>query len=771
MILASLRILAPIALVTLLVACGEPGKSDGDGDGYLAPEDCDDSNAAVYPGRGERCDELDNDCDNIIDEGYDEDGDGYKSCGEATDCDDYNNLSFPGAPEICDGSDNDCDAEIDEGNFTDVDQDGYCSEFDCDDLNADTWPGAAEQCDGIDNDCDGSLDPPSWDQDGDAWTSCPGGGDCDDHDATINPEAIEECDGVDEDCDGFIDNGFDADGDTWTVCASPPDCNDQDPFVYPTGPEQCDGLDNDCDGSIDEDTNADADLDGVTACGGDCNDLHPYAYPGAAEFLDGFDNDCDGLIDERLTGAVDSALVEPVTSGNDGSGRLGDAISAGGDFNGDGLSDFAVGVPLFQGTAGRVHLFLGTSYSASAPPAEVGSYATITGDDGGDYLGYSVSLADVGGPTGQGGAAYDDLIIGAPQNGVAFPSTPKGRTYIFFGGPFASSGDWSAASADVIIEGALSTEHCGMAVAGLGDVDGDGLGDLAFTCPWFDSGAGTLRGRTALFLGRASWSVSYTAAQADASWMGDADEQYSGQRLVGNFDFNGDGLSDFAVGNPHWSNDTGRVAVKLGAPSGWTTDQLLADMDILYLGATGSAETLGEGLAVGDANDDGFDDLVVGGPCTTGCPGTLGLLFGAAQPSSGAFSDVAALRVDGAPSTNEAIGQAMALMDLDSDGWVDLLFGGPGHDGAAGGDQGRLSVLYGPLESLVGPLAAGALIPDQVLGEAEGDAFAKAMAVQPDYNGDGGPDLVLSAPFNDASSPNAGRLYFLSSFQPLEAVR
>ena len=764
---ASLRIIPPILLATLLVACGETASQDGDGDGYLAPDDCDDSNASVYPGRGERCDELDNDCDGLVDEGYDEDGDSYKSCGELEDCDDYNDLSYPGAAEICDGSDNDCDGDVDEGDFTDADEDGYCSEFDCDDLNSETWPGAPEQCDGIDNDCDGALDPPTWDQDGDSWTSCPGGGDCDDHDATISPDAVEECDGVDEDCDGVIDNGFDLDGDSWTTCASPPDCNDQDPFMYPTGPEQCDGIDNDCDGTIDEDTNTDADQDGVTACGGDCNDQHPYAYPGAAEFLDGFDNDCDDLIDERLTGVVDASLLEPVTSGNDGSGRLGDAISGGGDFNGDGLSDFAVGVPLFQGTAGRVHLFLGTPYSATEPPSQLGSYATVTGEEGGDYVGYSVSLLDVGGPTGQGGAPYDDLIIGAPQNGVSFPTTPKGRTYVFFGGPFASSGNWSASSADVIIEGSLSTEHCGTAVAGLGDVDGDGIGDLGFTCPWYDSGDGTLRGRTAVFLGRAIWSLSYTVEQADAWWMGDEDEQYSGQRLIGNFDFNNDGFADFAVGSPHWSGDTGRVSLRLGAMSGWASGQLLSDMDRTYAGTSGSAETLGDGFAAGDVNDDGFDDLVVGAPCTTGCPGKAGLLLGAAAPIDGLFADIAALRIDGAPATNEAVGRAMSLMDFDGDGAMDLLLGGPGHDDTAGGDQGRLSVLYGPLADLAGPLAVGAAIPDQVLGEAEGDAFGRAMAVQPDYNGDGGPDLVVSAPFNDGTSPNAGRLYFLSAFQGL----
>ncbi len=748
----------------MALGCGAPETRDRDADGYPSPEDCDDSNASVYPGRGERCDLIDNDCDGLVDEGYDEDGDGFKSCGDLTDCDDHNERSYPEAEEFCDGSDNDCDGAVDEGDFVDQDEDGYCVDIDCDDLNSEAWPGAPEQCDGIDNDCDGALDPPTWDQDADGWTSCPGGGDCDDHDADISPDATELCDGVDEDCDGVIDNGFDQDGDTWTTCANPPDCNDQDPFMYPTAPEQCDGLDNDCDAVVDEDTNTDADLDGVTACGGDCNDQHPNAYPAAAEYLDGFDNNCDGVIDERLLGEVAAGLLAPVTSGSDGSGRLGDSISAGGDFDGDGLADFAVGVPLYGGTAGRVHLFLGTSYSAEQAPTDLGSFATVTGEVAGDYLGYSVALADVGGPTGAGGAAFDDLIIGAPQNGVNFPDTPKGHIYVFFGGPFVSSGDWSAESADLIIAGSFSTEHCGTATAGLGDVNGDGIGDLGFTCPWYDTGAGTLRGRTVLFLGRSSWASNYGSGQADSSWLGDADEQYSGHALVGNFDFNGDGFADFAVGSPHWSSDTGRVTIRLGSSSGWARDQMLANLDLVYEGIAGAAQTLGAGLAAGDADADGFDDLLVGAPCTTGCPGGLGLVLGEASPSGGSFADRAALSVVGAAASNEAVGRAMALMDLDGDGDTDLLVGGPGHDGSEGGDQGRLSVLYGPLPLAGEILTAGVDFVDQVVGEAEGDALGRAMSVVPDYNGDGRPELVLSAPFNDGTGPNAGRLYYLSAF-------
>ncbi|MGA1794287.1 MAG: putative metal-binding motif-containing protein [bacterium] len=61
----------------------------------------------------EICDGIDNDNDGLIDEGFDQDGDGVTTC--AGDCDDTDPDIYPGAPELRDGTDNNCDGEVDEG--------------------------------------------------------------------------------------------------------------------------------------------------------------------------------------------------------------------------------------------------------------------------------------------------------------------------------------------------------------------------------------------------------------------------------------------------------------------------------------------------------------------------------------------------------------------------------------------------------------------------------------------------------------------------------
>ena len=275
--------------------CTDP---DDDQDGDPDATDCEPVDPTVFTGATEVCDAIDQDCDNLVDDGFDADGDGWTTCGPDgaagnldDDCDDGDPALNPGQIELCDGLDNDCDGEIDE--VADLDGDGFNNcEGDCDDDDPAVFPGAVEACDGVDTNCDTVLPADEADADADGVMGC--AGDCDDSQASVYPGAPELCDGLDNDCDGTVPAGeVDDDADGALACL---DCDDANATVFPGAPELCDTLDNDCDGAVPADE-TDDDGDGWSECrDGDCDDADPNTYVGAIEICgDGVDNDCDGV--------------------------------------------------------------------------------------------------------------------------------------------------------------------------------------------------------------------------------------------------------------------------------------------------------------------------------------------------------------------------------------------------------------------------------------------------------------------------------------------
>ena len=246
--------------------------------------------AVEKTGVAELCDNKDNDCDGVKDNGT--------LCGDGEKCENGQCVSscVPTA-ETCDGVDNDCDTVVDNGTLCGDEE--KCENGQC----VSSCIPTDEVCDGLDNDCDGDIDENvegtgqltvvCTSACGDGVKKCENGelSDC-----TAPMGITETCNGEDDDCDGETDEDFDVDRDGFTTCdPEKPDCNDADSKVNPDAGELCDNLDNDCDGDIDEDFDQDGDGYAVPPCGNDCDDTNENIHPLVDEVCDNtIDEDCDG---------------------------------------------------------------------------------------------------------------------------------------------------------------------------------------------------------------------------------------------------------------------------------------------------------------------------------------------------------------------------------------------------------------------------------------------------------------------------------------------
>jgi hypothetical protein len=256
----------------------------------------------------EVCDGQDNDCDGETDEELGETTCGLGNCEHTgPNClDGVPQLCNPllgAAMEICDQVDNDCDGIIDEELGTTTCGDGLCEHTvkncvdgapnPCEPLDG----ASPEECDDIDNDCDGLVDEDFADTDSDGTADCldtddDGDGVLDEDDncpKVSNDEQLDlDNDGLGNVCDP------DADGDLVT--------DDVDNCLLLANPEQAnydeDAFGDDCDD--DDDNDGDLDVD-------DCAPLDETVAHGLDDTCyDGLDNDCSGVVDDDSSCLVKS---------------------------------------------------------------------------------------------------------------------------------------------------------------------------------------------------------------------------------------------------------------------------------------------------------------------------------------------------------------------------------------------------------------------------------------------------------------------------------
>ncbi len=372
--------------------------------------------------------------------------------------------------------------------------------------------------------------------------------------------------------------------------------------------------------------------------------------------------------------------------------NVGTSVAVLGDVNGDGVADYIAGGPALK-----------------LVPEGIGHALICSGVDGAILFdlageqaeGFGRAVASAGDIDGDG---VDDFAIGASLDGKGAVRFHSGATGVLLR----------------TLRGTTSKSEFGTSLANLGDIDGDGIDDLAVGAPEHLV-SGSRNGFAAIHSG-ANGSVL-------ASWTGGSTSGKFGSVVADAGDADSDGVHDLLV--------VEQADASSGTASGTLRIYSGATRGLLRQWGLGPTDRGWTANGAGDVNGDGIDDVIVGNDNYPVTPnGPFSFFFGGVWVYDGATGAV--LHAD---STFDFTGRAVCgAGDVDGDGFADFAFEYYGLD-----DYCR--VVSGQ---------SGAILADVKAG-----TWVRALAAGADINGDGVPELVVGLPIEDTGGAYAGAAWLL----------
>lgn len=478
-----------------------------------------------------------------------------------------------------------------------------------------------------------------------------------------------------------------------------------------------------------------------------------------------------------------------VVNGYRNIGFAGESLSRLGDVNGDGFDDFVIGAHGLNN--GEAYVVFGSAAIGSGGVIELSSlngsngFSIVSEANGQAKTGQSVS--DAGDINNDG---ISDILIGAP--GIDIGLTNSGSAYVIFGDPSIGLGgvvpgvvslaDVAAGAGGFVMRGPATSWGTGQDVNAIGDFNGDGFDDVLVGSNAFNS----LAGAHVVFGGSgiaASNPVQLAALTGtDGFYISGTTSQHRAGYSVSNAgDINNDGTNDLIIGTftQNITGETGRAFVLFGGSAVGST----GTVDLSGLDGTNGFVVEGidandlAGSAVsdlGDINDDGIDDFLVGASGADGTAsgsGEVYIVFGSTSVVTGGVLNASSLDgtngfvINGPNLASFLSRYAMrSRVDFNEDGIGDILIGAEGANGPVN-QTGHGYLLFG--SSGIGSTgtinfpnlaATDGLV---LKGQGVGDGLGYSVSSAGDINGDNHVDLLFGAFESDLNGDRIGQIAVL----------